>query len=203
MDARVLPRVDCASKIRWRLDVVMERYAPEEQDKRLVYQMLAHYYGDKVTGSDLLKRLVTLEDLKLNGRDPHEVNVDGELVNETMFFEQEKTMNTINYLPYYYAQARMFDELSQILLDIDFLQAKLQIGEGQSLIDDFDRILPHTCGPDRPKWISQHSSTNEEVIDVPGAPSGIDGRLRQLAIYNSHCLGFHMEAYPVLSFSRR
>ena len=176
-------------------DVVMERYAPEEQDKRLVYQMLAHYYGDKVTGSDLLKRLVTLEDLKLNGRDPHEVNVDGELVNETMFFEQEKTMNTINYLPYYYAQARMFDELSQILLDVDFLQAKLQIGEGQSLIDDFDRILPHTCGPDRPKWISQHSSTNEEVIDVPGAPSGIDGRLRQLAIYNSHCLGFHMEAY--------
>lgn len=176
-------------------DVVMERYTPEEQDKRLVYQMLAHYYGDKVTGSDLLNRLVALADLKISGRDPHEVNIDGELVNETMLFEQEKTMNTINYLPYYYAQARMFDELSHLLMDVDFLQAKLQIGEGQSLIDDFDRILPHTCGPDRPKWISQHSSTNEEAIDVPGAPSGIDGRLRQLAIYNSHCLGFHMEAY--------
>lgn len=176
-------------------DVIMERYAPKEQNKRHVYQMLARYYGNQTTGSRILERLHAVKDQVNAGIDPYEEDEDGLLVNDTLHKEAENTLNTIKYLPYYYTQARMFDQLVDILTDPEFIQAKLEIGEGQSMVEDFDRILPFTCGPERPLWISHHASLNEEVVGVPGAPSGLDGRMRQQAILNSHCMGFHIEAY--------
>ena len=176
-------------------DVIMERYAPKESEKRSVYQMLATYYGDNVTGADLLAKLTILKDMEQSGKSPFAVDGDGMIVNHVLYLDHHTTMNTLKYLPYYYTQARMFDRLGAVLTDLEFLQAKLEIGEGQGLVDDFDRILPFGCGPERPLWISHQLSTSEEVVDVPGAPSGLDGRLRQLAVYNSHCLGFHVEAY--------
>lgn len=176
-------------------DVIMERYAPKEQDKRRVYQMLAQYYGAKASGSRLLESLATIEAQRLIGNDPYKVDSDGIIDSDALHKEHERTMNILKHLPYYYTQARMFDQLVDLLTDLEFLQAKLEIGEGQSLVDDFNRILPFTCGPERPMWISHHAALSEEVIDVPGAPSGIDGRLRQQAIFNSHCMGFHIEAF--------
>lgn len=176
-------------------DVIMERYAPKEENKRRVYQMLARYYGDQTTGSRILERVHTVKAQVQVGKDPYERDENGLIVNDMLHKETENTLNIIKYLPYYYTQARMFDQLVEILTDPEFIQAKFEIGEGQSMVEDFERILPFTCGPERPLWISHHASLNEEVVGVPGAPSGLDGRMRQQAILNSHCIGFHIEAY--------
>lgn len=176
-------------------DVIMERYASKEASKRLIYQMLAQHFGKRVTGRELLGRVLALKIKADAGFDVFARDINGEYVNIDLKHEHHMTMRSIEYLPYFLTQARMFDVLVELLTDVDFMQAKLMIGEGQALIDDLDRILPTSYGPERPLWISAQLSSNEEVVDVPGAPSGIDGKLRQLAIYNSHCLGFHVEAY--------
>jgi len=176
-------------------DVIMERYASKEASKRMIYTMIAQHFGDRVTGRQILGRLRALKSKQEIGMDPFKRNEHGEYVSSELNQEYHMTFRTLEYLPYFLTQARMFDMLVELLTDVDFMQAKVMIGEIQALIDDFDRVLPTTYGPERPLWISTHLSSNEEVLDVPGAPSGIDGKLRQLAIYNSHCLGFHMEAY--------
>ena len=176
-------------------DVILERYVPKEQQKRRVYQMIVAYFDRNVNGAGLLSTIQSTASLKAQGLDPFARDEDGRMANEVMYQEHEMAVNTILYLPYFCTQARMFDRLADLLKDVEFLQAKLVLQESQALIEDFDRILPQSGGPERPLWISQHLAVSEGLVDVPGMLPGIDGRIQQLAIYNSHCLGFHVEAY--------
>ena len=75
------------------------------------------------------------------------------LIDPDLFQSQRMVVNTLLFLPYYLTQAQQFNGLCALLCDFSFLQAKLELGEGTSLVDDFDRVIlyPH------PPWLEQHS----------------------------------------------
>ncbi|MEK9811098.1 MAG: hypothetical protein VW362_11665, partial [Candidatus Nanopelagicales bacterium] len=61
-------------------------------------------------------------------------------------------VDALHHLPFFLTRARRFGELVALLRDFSFLQAKLELGEGAALLEDFDRILRVPRAPWLEEW---------------------------------------------------
>ena len=114
---------------------------------------------------------------------------DGEaqITDPEAFQEHHLVVDAIHLLPYYLTQARMFGELCALLRDFSFLQAKLELGEGAALVEDFDRVLR---GP-RPAWIEEWDGGDHR----PGTSNYFAAKRLIERTFQSECRGFDAESF--------
>tara|TARA_B110000003_G_scaffold227573_1_gene228893 strand:+ start:2582 stop:8218 length:5637 start_codon:yes stop_codon:yes gene_type:complete len=160
-------------------NIVLNRYAPTKEARRLLHQNLADFYGylESFTAVGPYPR----ESLKSNyGKHTRKIEEDGtgtipssgkallfrmhqlspralerdadaQLIDHEAFQEHHMVIDAVLFLPYFLSQGRQFEQLCTLLSDFSFLQAKLELGEGAALLEDYDRVIQYP----KSSWLDQ------------------------------------------------
>lgn len=114
---------------------------------------------------------------------------DGEaqLMDPEAFQEHHLVIDALHLLPYYLTQARQFGELCALLRDFSFLQAKLELGEAASLLEDFDRVLRTP----KPAWVEDWEGGDYK----PGTAEYFQCKRNAEKVLQANCAGYHAEAF--------
>jgi len=103
------------------------------------------------------------------------------------FQEHHLVIDAMHLLPYYLTQARQFGDLCALLRDFSFLQAKLELGEVASLLEDFDRVLRAP----RPAWVEEWDGGDY----TRGTAEYFQCKHSVQQALQEGCVGYHAEAF--------
>ena len=113
---------------------------------------------------------------------------DGRLIDPEAFQDHHLVVDALHHLPFFLTRARRFGELVALLRDFSFLQAKLELGEGAALLEDFDRILRVPRAP----WLEEWDGGDGARV---GSAEYLRAKKTAEKALSSKCLGYDAEAF--------